>query len=78
MPPPLPSAPRFRVYFNRLVSPYTLSKQRPPPLKLGGHHQIWSWLIPVFTLPDGDLLRVAGLDALVGGRAVLHGWWAPW
>lgn len=43
--------------------------QRPPPLKLGGHHHLWSWLIPVFKLSDGALLESAGLDALVGWQA---------
>lgn len=58
----------FRIYFQRLVSPLVSSEQRPPPLKLGSHWQLWSWIIPVFAVSDQALLETAGLDALVG-------WW---
>ncbi|EFN50567.1 hypothetical protein CHLNCDRAFT_136274 [Chlorella variabilis] len=63
----------FRVYFNRLVSTAVPEAQRPPPLKLGGHHHLWSWLIPVFKLSDGALLESAGLDALVAQRILGFG-----
>ena len=61
-----PCLPRFRVYFNRLVAPQVPPGQRPPPLKLGSHWQLWSWLIPVFTVSDEELLQLTGLHALVG------------
>jgi hypothetical protein len=67
---PRPAPTRFRVYFNRLVSPFVSEKQRPPPLQLRGHYRLWSWLIPVFKLPDGELLESAGLDALVRTRSL--------
>ena len=38
---------------------------RPPPLKLLGLQRLWGYLGPVFTVSDGELLRSAGLDALV-------------
>ena len=38
---------------------------RPPPLRLTGLYRIWSWLIPVFTLSDADLITTAGLDPLM-------------
>lgn len=40
--------------------------RKPPRMKLTGHHRIWSWLVPVFTISDEELVRSAGLDALVG------------
>ena len=64
---------RFRIYTNRLVMPQVPESKRPPPMRLGGHHQLWSWLVPVFTLSDGQLLRSAGLDALVRSVCVRGG-----
>lgn len=46
---------------------------RPPPLKLLGLHRLWSYLGPVFTVSDGELLRSAGLDALVLTRCLVLG-----
>lgn len=56
---------RFRIYFQRLVSPLLQDAQRPPPLLLKGHYRLWSWVIPVFKVSDQTLLETAGLDALV-------------
>lgn len=47
--------------------------QRPPPLKLGSHWQLWSWLIPVFTVSDEELLQLTGLDGLVGAGGTGYG-----
>lgn len=63
---------RFRIYFNRLHLPQVL--KRPPPLQLGGLRQLWSWLVPVFTVSDKELLETAGLDALVGWWLVTGRW----
>ena len=60
----------FRIYSNRLTTPQLAPWQRPPALKLGGHWQLWSWLIPVFTVSDRALLESAGLDALVALRVL--------
>ncbi|KFM24963.1 Uncharacterized protein RSN1 [Auxenochlorella protothecoides] len=54
----------FSFYQARLDSPHVTRK--PPRMKLTGHHRIWSWLVPVFTISDEELVRSAGLDALVG------------
>ena len=63
----------FRIYSNRLTTPQLAPWQRPPALKLGGHWQLWSWLIPVFTVSDRALLESAGLDALVALRVLGFG-----
>lgn len=55
----------FRIYYNRLEAPQVRPEQRPPPLRLGSHWQLWSWLIPVFSVSDEQLLEQCGLDALV-------------
>ncbi|EIE23622.1 hypothetical protein COCSUDRAFT_63149 [Coccomyxa subellipsoidea C-169] len=38
---------------------------KPPSLPEGGFQQLWSWLYPVFTTSDADLVRTAGLDSLM-------------
>ena len=45
------------------LSPHV--ERKPPAMKLKGHHRLWSWLKPVFSVPDEELLRSSGLDALV-------------
>ena len=47
---------------------------RPPPLLLTSWwHRTWSWLIPIFTLSDVDLLTTAGVDALMLVRFLMLG-----
>jgi hypothetical protein len=58
----------FTIYSSRLISGAVPLGRRPPLMRLGGHHQLWSWLVPVFSVSDGELLRKAGLDALVAQR----------
>ena len=62
------------MYFNRLVAPQVPPEQRPPRMKLGSHWHLWSWLIPVFTVSDEELLQLTGLDALVGAGRLQ---WVP-
>ncbi|GAX85186.1 hypothetical protein CEUSTIGMA_g12604.t1 [Chlamydomonas eustigma] len=38
---------------------------RPRALRLGGLQQAWSYLIPVFTITEEEVLETAGVDALV-------------
>lgn len=64
---------RFRIYFNRMCLAEVPPALRPPRMQLGGHHQLWSWLVPVFTVPDGKLLESAGLDALISQRIIGFG-----
>lgn len=33
------------------------AESRPPALKLGGHWQLWSWMMPVWQVSDNDYLR---------------------
>ena len=40
--------------------------RKPPQLRLHGHQRLWGWLQPVFTVSDEELVRSAGLDALIG------------
>uniref|UniRef100_A0A1D2A6U9 ERD4-related membrane protein n=1 Tax=Auxenochlorella protothecoides TaxID=3075 RepID=A0A1D2A6U9_AUXPR len=61
----------FSFYQARLDSPHVTRK--PPRMKLTGHHRIWSWLVPVFTISDEELVRSAGLDALVATRIIGFG-----
>ena len=58
----------FPIYSSRLISSAVPLGRRPPLLRLGGHHQLWSWLTPVFSVSDKDMLKKAGLDALVAQR----------
>lgn len=46
---------------------------RPPPLKLDGLQILWSYLHPVFACTDADLLKTAGLDALMLSRLLALG-----
>lgn len=62
---------RFKIYYGRLVLPNVRS--RPPPMQLGGHRQLWSWLVPVFHVRDAELLKTAGLDALMSIRVIRFG-----
>ena len=39
--------------------------RKPPQLKLHGHQRFWGWLQPVFRVTDEELVRTAGLDALI-------------
>jgi hypothetical protein len=61
----------FRVYHGREYLPN--KRRRPPPLRLGGHRQLWSWLVPAWKLSDKDFLASAGLDALVAVRIIALG-----
>ena len=50
--------------------PHTLQllpavSRKPPQLKLHGHQRFWGWLQPVFRVTDEELVRTAGLDALI-------------
>ncbi|KAK9862328.1 hypothetical protein WJX84_002637 [Apatococcus fuscideae] len=54
---------RFAIYRSRELLPQVWIK--PPPMPQGGFHQFWSWLGPIFTVTDMDLLHSAGLDALI-------------
>lgn len=56
--PPLPPAPTLQLLPQ--VS------RKPPPLQLHGHRRLWGWLLPVFRVSDEELVRSAGLDALIG------------
>jgi hypothetical protein len=40
--------------------------RKPPQLRLHGHQRFWGWLLPVFKVTDEQLVRSAGLDALIG------------
>ncbi|KAI3425049.1 hypothetical protein D9Q98_008427 [Chlorella vulgaris] len=61
----------FEFYHARLLLP-TVSR-KPPQLALHGHRRLWGWLQPVFTVSDEELVRSAGLDALVGIRIISFG-----
>jgi len=54
---------RFGIYYKRLLIKGLASP--PPVMRLGGWAQLYSWLVPVFTVSDAELLRSCGLDALV-------------
>lgn len=56
----------YRIYANRLFLGQVRAK--PPALPLLGHRRWWSWVLPVFKVPDAQLLESAGLDALVTQR----------
>ena len=53
---PPPAAPQLLPAVSR----------KPPQLKLHGHQRFWGWLMPVFKVTDEELVRSAGLDALIG------------
>ena len=52
----------------------------PPPLATRGVRACLAWLTPVFTVSDADLVRTAGLDALMVHRALGYGvlWLVPY
>lgn len=43
--------------------------RKPPQLRLHGHQRLWGWLLPVFKVSDEELVRSAGLDALIAVRS---------
>lgn len=47
--------------------------RKPPQLHLHGHERLWGWLQPVFRVSDEELVRSAGLDALIGVRIISFG-----
>ena len=61
----------FSIYSRRKWLPNRI--RRPPKLHLQGHWRIWSWLIPTWNVPDIELLRSSGFDALVAVRIVSFG-----
>ena len=61
----------FEIYFTNLVLPGV--RFRPPKMKLGGWHQLWSWAAPIYTVKEKDLLQIAGIDALVAVRILQFG-----
>lgn len=38
---------------------------KPPKMNLHGHRLLWSWLVPIFTVSDHDMIRSCGLDSLM-------------
>ncbi|KDD76067.1 late exocytosis protein, partial [Helicosporidium sp. ATCC 50920] len=46
---------------------------RPPALDLRGARRFYSWLVPALRIKDEDLVKSAGLDALVAVRALGFG-----
>ena len=62
---------KFRLYQARLNMPTVVHK--PPNLKLKGLCRWWSWLIPVFKVSDEELLKSAGMDALIAVRVLSFG-----
>ncbi|KAL4451743.1 hypothetical protein ABPG75_007405 [Micractinium tetrahymenae] len=64
---------KFCIYFNRLRLPEVPPTLRPPPLDVSGLRRLWSWLVPVFTVSDKQLLESAGLDALMAQRVIGFG-----
>lgn len=65
----------FRAKFSFYQARLELAQvtHKPPAMRMDGHHRIWSWLVPVFTVSDEKLVRSAGLDALVAVRIVGFG-----
>jgi len=53
----------IKVYRARLLSPATSVK--PKPLPLGGFRQLWSWVIPVLSQSEIEMLESAGMDAVM-------------
>ncbi|KAK9817083.1 hypothetical protein WJX72_009273 [[Myrmecia] bisecta] len=54
---------KIRIYETRLFLPQTWIK--PPAIPSGHFSNYWSWLLPVLTTSDADLLLTAGLDSLM-------------
>jgi hypothetical protein len=57
--------PRTR---GRLAQLLPQVSRKPPQLELHGHRRLWGWLLPVFRVTDEELVRSAGLDALIAVR----------
>lgn len=55
---------KCKSYEARLYLPEVLIK--PPQYRGSWLYRQWAWLIPVFTISDAELVKTAGLDALVG------------
>ena len=53
----------IKVYRARLLSPATSVK--PKPLPLGGVRQLWSWVVPVLSQSEIEMLESAGMDAVM-------------
>ncbi|DBA95065.1 TPA: hypothetical protein ACH3X1_002578 [Trebouxia sp. C0004] len=53
----------IRIYSTRLFLPQVHIK--PPRLQFGGIQQLWTWLYPVFSTTDVELLHTAGMDSLM-------------
>lgn len=62
---------KFRLYQARLSMPTVTHK--PPALRLHGLYRWWSWLIPVFTVSDEELVKSSGMDALIAVRVLSFG-----
>ncbi|CAL5219786.1 g1691 [Coccomyxa viridis] len=54
---------KIQVFRTRLDLPSVW--QKPPYLPVGGLNHLWSWLVPVITCSDMDLMRTAGMDSLM-------------
>jgi DNA-directed RNA polymerase III subunit RPC2 len=52
-----------KVYRARLLSPATSVK--PKPLPVGGVRQLWSWIVPVLSQSEIEMLESAGMDAVM-------------
>lgn len=64
----LPTAPRPPHHRTPPASRLQLLpavSRKPPQLSLHGHQRLWGWLLPVFKVSDEELVRSAGLDALI-------------
>jgi hypothetical protein len=62
---------KFRLYQARLNMPTVTHK--PPAMRLNGLYRWWSWLVPVFTVSDEELLKSSGMDALIAVRVLSFG-----
>jgi hypothetical protein len=62
--------PRTR---GRLAQLLPQVSRKPPQLELHGHRRLWGWLLPVFRVTDEELVRSAGLDALIAVRIISFG-----
>ena len=63
---------KFRLYQARLHMPTVTHK--PPQLLLSAwHHRWWSWVVPVFRVSDEELLKSAGMDALIAVKILYFG-----
>ncbi|CAK0787362.1 hypothetical protein CVIRNUC_010582 [Coccomyxa viridis] len=58
-------------YESRIKLPEVLVK--PPLMNVRFPWNIWSWVCPIFSVTDAELMRTAGLDALIFHRAFTFG-----